>query len=260
MNDTNLGVNENGGVPAPVVSSPVTQTPAQIVESSEGQAGVKSAETLKPDNKIPDSVPYQRFKEINDRAKAAEELIAAHRENLEALQALQAIAAENPDFATEFETVVTKYAKGEKPKQSDPVQNQDPIALLTNEVAQLKAEKNKERQVSAVDSYDRAYEQKASEIPQELRSVFDEMVAQRVLAYNKGVPTSFNPTILDKAFTETKKLFEPTLDRLRPVAQAQHIPAAINGEPAIKPTQVPRTFDERRAYIQRMLESGKRIL
>lgn len=266
MTTQNVGVNENGGALAPVVNSPVTQTPAQIVESKADGQGSQSADSLKPENKIPETVPYQRFKEVNEKAKVAEELAATYKENLAVFAALQELAKANPDFASEFKGVIDKYVGDDapaKPEAKPAPQDSDPIALLTKEVKSLKAERQAEKSVSAVDMYDKTHEVKAaSEVPQELREAFDQMVAERVVALHKGTPSFFDQKILDKAYDDTKKLFEPAMNKLKvvaPVAAAKDVPANASGNAPVTTVQIPKTFEERRALIQRGLESDKRL-
>ncbi|MDX1902085.1 MAG: hypothetical protein SFW66_08835 [Gammaproteobacteria bacterium] len=239
MDLTNEGVNENGGVVAPAVESPVTQTQQQKGESAAGtEENAKSTETLNTGKKVPESVPYQRFKEVNDEARAAKELLA------QIYHAMNADEEEN------------KVPLKEAPK-AEPI---DPISLLTKEVTELKNEKIQEKRVRAVDSYDEAHNAMASkEIPQELRDAFDEMVASKVLALNKGIPTKFDPKILEKAYSDTKKIFAPALEKMKPVAPAANVPAKINGDTPVKPTSQPRTFAERRDLILKALEAGKKV-
>ncbi len=269
MSSENSGVNVNAGADSAAANSPTVQTNQQTESKSEHQ-GSSSAETLKADKKIPETVSYQRFKEVNEKAQAAEELLAAYKENIAALEVLAQLAEENPDFEKDFKEVVEKHSTKKNAKNNEKTKtSQETLEPEANElVAKLKEKierlekKDYEREtMTAIQRYDEVHEMMASkDVPQELRAAFDQMAATKLRDYTQNKWDRYNHEAFIKAYEETKKMFEPVLNKLKvqhQEAPAKDIPAPINGKGPIEKPIVPKTFQERRDIVKRAFESGQ---
>jgi hypothetical protein len=226
MEETQSGVNENGGSQSPVEDSPTSQTTDNTqVESNQGQQDSveSSAETLNTGN-TQSHVPYERFKEVNEQARQYKK---AH----EAFEVLEALAAQSPEFAAEFQATVEKHTtKRQQPQtqKAKPESSQSPeISSLMEEVQMMKVERN-------VDRYVEDYEALAKDIPAQLRAAFDERVAI-TLRENGGI-NRYDQNLLKSAFNETRNLYKGVIEVLTPKQQpkAGNIPSQVTGPGAVK--------------------------
>lgn len=190
------------------VNTEQTQVEAGSESSTEQQDqeqdSQESTETLNQvENDVPKSIPYERFKEVNDKYKTTEERLKSYEEKEQLFEAatlldqkLQEMKDVNPELYTQFVAAVSG-----QPTQAQ--KQQDPIAYVQSLQAEI-------RQRDATNRY----EQLAKDIDKDDRDLFfDNQVAQEFARLTNGNPLqignpNFGLSALDKAFSNIKQKYD----------------------------------------------------
>ena len=122
------------------LSAEVESDPAQ--QEVEGTQSAETLNTDSQDNELPESIPYERFKEVNDKSKAYKEQLDEYESKKELLEIygnFDRRLKEDPEKALEElrEFVLKESESDEVAEGVDTVEGDDKIAQLTNKLNAL---------------------------------------------------------------------------------------------------------------------------
>lgn len=246
MNDVNQTT-------APAAVAPSSGANQSVVQDSTSQS---SAGTLNTDpgkdNRIPESIPYTRFKEVNDELKQLKEMATVYQEFDNVLSSRQdlmkvlEVAAQRPEVLNHFLQLVDSQQNQGQQQQQNQQQNInfDPQVRTQNYVDRFKslAKENK--------------------IPEELTQDYFNDVYYELLKINQDPLSNYNISHVDEAFKrvmdrEERKFKARQANYITTKRQAD-VPAS-GSETGMRPmngTQVYGSADARTNAFLQMLKTA----
>ena len=248
----------SGASPAPSGSSPDQgQTGTQ---QGSGQ-GVQSDGTLNTDQRTPESIPYARFKEVNDKFRALESEYAPYKEKQDLYKTyehfdqvlssnpvmfeLAKIALTNPERAQAIaqHLGIATQQQGQPQQQQgasqDPAVSQLVLMTYTNEFQRLASE---------------------AKIPQELLPEYFEMTKGELLRLNSDPLRQINLRDLQNAFVKaTERARKFTTPYQQQKAQDAGLPASASangGQPVAGQVRL-QTQQDRGAWLADQMKAGR---
>jgi len=197
-------------------TEPVSSTSSTNV-SAEGAPSADSLNTETPE-KLPENIPYTRFKEVNESKKQLEQRLEA----LAHLEQFDQMLSSNPDMFEAVKGAVDRFNNPQAHNQSN--QANDPIQTLTSRLNQLET-------TNKLSAYDKAfndlYSTSKMELSENERGLFEKFVGDRLLRHCKNdVVGNFSIEALKNAFTETKTM----VDEIRKSERSRYVSEKAQGE------------------------------
>lgn len=122
--DFNTGVNQDveTKVDASSTSTTTEQTSVSNEPAKEAESD-KSADSLNTDGKKSENVPYNRFKEVNDKYRQTEKELNEYKTKMKYWESVEGVVSKNPVFTEKLNGLIDDYNAGKlTPKQEKQVE------------------------------------------------------------------------------------------------------------------------------------------
>lgn len=224
--------------------------------SSAGAVDSSSADSLNTDTEstTPEIIPYARFKEVNEAKRALEEKIA----KFSPYEQMDQILQQDPELFAEVEKTFKGYVerKSQRPQQDQTVQHHsnDDVASLKNEVREMKFEKIR-------DNYRSSWNDLTKEIDsEEEKAALMKLTELEMYARHKAPYAEYNDNLLKDSFKAAKELVDKMISKKSAGYVKDKVdddvPGTGSGAGAVGKKSVPRTREERAAFIAQGLKAG----
>lgn len=210
-----------------------------------------SAASLNTDNQTPETIPYSRFKEINDAKKALEDKIGRYSP----YETLDNLLQKNPDLYADVEKTFKSYAEriGQRKPEGQVVQGDEKYSNLENEVKSMKFERIR-------DSYKSSWNEMTKDLAsEEEKAALMKLTELEMYARHNAPYAEYNQKLLNDSFKSAKEL----LDKMVAGKTAGYVKSKVEddvpgsgaGAPASR-EKVPFTREERAAAMAAGLKAG----
>ena len=201
-----FGAGEDVNTGATTPSATSTENVAST--GTEVKAADTSAETLKTEVEQHEThVPYDRFKEVNERAKKAEDSLKIYEEKkalIEASEQLNQMISANPALYAEIENALKKYGSPQSHQIQQQIQSGDPLA-----------------QQVALNMYVGEFNRMSAEdkVPEGLKPYYFEFAKNELMKINPQPLANFNLGLVGQAYSAAKK----HIDSIRQAELASYV-------------------------------------
>lgn len=238
------------------VNQDQVETPVQTEESSPAvNEGASSGETLNPEDKTPENVPYSRFKEKVDEYNSL-------KTNYDSYKQFDDYLTQNPDKAKAILDLIKQEEAAQA--QAQPTQN-DPINVIDTRLRELERVHMATEAQRRVNSYKEEFSSLMAKenIPDDVKPFVEEMVELKLIQEAKGDPiANFDVKTLHKAF----KTVNDNLQRVLKSDKSRYINSKLSNDvpvnskgaaPREAPTN-PQTREDRNAAILEELRASRK--
>lgn len=243
-----MDVNQDAGS---VASSSGAESQAQQKTSFEQSAGTLKAD-VNQEGRTPESIPYTRFKEINDKYKEVNEKLQGYEssDSYKAYQQFSQAIEANPQLAHQLREAIEIVKFQSQRQQGEQAQ---PQQQAPDPVQQIVYDKYLERFQGFM---------KDNGLPEQLTPFMYSMAESILLRMNPDPLRNYDMNTFNRALDASKQILEEVWKH----KQADYIQQKTNdviptsgSKTGVSPVSAPKQLgsqNERAAYIEEMLRSG----
>ncbi len=220
-----------------------------VVDAGAANAGADPLNT--EEGKAPETIPYSRFKEINDAKKSLEEKLGKYSP----YEQMDEILQKNPELYAEVEKTFKGYAERIGKTQGQPQgqsQGDDKVAFLENKLKAM--EFNEIRK-----EYKSSWNDLTKDVAEEEKAALMKLTELEMYARHNAPYAEYNQKLLADSFKAAKEM----LDKMVAGKTAGYVKSKVDddvpgsgaGAPASR-EKIPMTREERSAAIAAGLKAG----
>jgi hypothetical protein len=254
------GIENQGGdvneEAAPQVDSQPSPEPEQTADD-------QSTQTLNEDTsggQTPEHIPYERFKEVNDKYKSQSEMLEGFEELKKQIQSSDNGTDKWNKFVEDLYGVNENEAPS--PEQGTPEPQNEVLSRVERMEAYIQQKDVDGKKQGYINEYQKLENEHLSSESQEYKDFVGEMVAREVGSLSKNkLYQQYNPKLVKAAFDNVNKRLNSVLKgKLGEYADGKSNPTPVNGKGATPSKSQPKTLgshEKRVSYAKELLRTSK---